>query len=383
MERHLITSEYPPQGGGVGDYSELIAKGLAAEGETVHVWCPSYGTTQHNVKGVTVHQELGRIGPADMRRVGRMLDQFPRPRRLLVQWVPHGYGYQSMNLSFCLWLWQRAKIKHDWIEIMVHEPFLAFGGGSWKQGLVAAVHRTMIVTLLMSARRVWVSIPLWETLLRPFAFGRSNLFSWLPVPSNIPVIGNDLGNTELRSRYASREEIILGHFGAYDSYMTEVMLELVPSLLNQNDQLSVLLLGKGGVGLRNLLINRRPSLNQRVYATSALSSEDISRHLSVCDLMMQPYQDGVSGRRGSVMAALAHGVPVVTTTGKASEQCWAESRAVKLVEKTTAMAEAVQSLSADSAERRRLGVAGKALYEKLFDVERTIVTLRAEVSVLS
>lgn len=383
MEWHLITCEYPPQGGGVSDYSQLIATGLAAEGEIVHVWCPAYGTTQPDVKGVTVHQELGRMSPADMRRAGRMLDQFPRPRRLLVQWVPHGYGYQSMNLPFCLWLWQRAKLRQDHIEVMVHEPFLAFGEGSWKHRLVAAVHRIMIVTLLMAARRVWVSIPLWETLLRPFAFGRDNFFSWLPVPSNIPVIDDAAGSTALRSRYGPREEVILGHFGAYDPYMTELMSELVPSLLNQQDKLSVLLLGKGGVELRKLLINQHPALDQRVHATGALSSEELSQHLSACDVMVQPYQDGVSGRRGSVMAALAHGVPVVTTIGKATEGCWAESRGVELAGKTTAMAEAIQSLSADSAERRRLGVAGKALYEKLFDVKRTIFALRAELSVPS
>jgi hypothetical protein len=38
MDWHLITAEYPPQSGGISDYSHLIATGLAAEGETVHVW---------------------------------------------------------------------------------------------------------------------------------------------------------------------------------------------------------------------------------------------------------------------------------------------------------------------------------------------------------
>jgi hypothetical protein len=57
---------------------------------------------------------------------------------------------------------------------------------------------------------------------------------------------------------------------------------------------------------------------------------------------------------------------------------------VKIVKADSgAMTEAVKSLSADSVERHRLGVAGKALYDKLFDVKRTIVALRAEVSVRS
>ena len=72
--------------------------------------------------------------PSDLRRIGSEFDRFPAPRNILVQWVPHGYGCKSMNLPFCIWLWLRAR-KGDRIQIMIHEPFLAFGEGSWKQEL--------------------------------------------------------------------------------------------------------------------------------------------------------------------------------------------------------------------------------------------------------
>jgi hypothetical protein len=41
---HVITPEYPPMLGGVSDYTQSIAKGLAAQGDEVHVWCPAGGT---------------------------------------------------------------------------------------------------------------------------------------------------------------------------------------------------------------------------------------------------------------------------------------------------------------------------------------------------
>ena len=44
-----------------------------------------------------------------------------------------------------------------------------------------------------------------------------------------------------------------------------------------------------------------------------LANEEVSVHLSACDLMIQPYPDGISARRTSAMAALAHERPVVTT----------------------------------------------------------------------
>jgi hypothetical protein len=37
---HMITGEYPPQAGGVSDYSRVVARGLAAAGDTVHVYAP-------------------------------------------------------------------------------------------------------------------------------------------------------------------------------------------------------------------------------------------------------------------------------------------------------------------------------------------------------
>src|SRR4051812_20781695 len=97
---HLIASEYPPQPGGVSDYTHLVAGALAAAGDEVHVWCPSTPGATPESPGVLVHRELGRMGRADLARAGRLLDACPGPRRLLVQWVPHGFGFRAMNLGF-------------------------------------------------------------------------------------------------------------------------------------------------------------------------------------------------------------------------------------------------------------------------------------------
>ena len=163
---HIITSEYPPQTGGVSDYTQLVAQGLAEAGDEVHVWCPSTEATsddttdgdaegaERNVggPGVLVNRHFGNFRRSDLGRVDDLLEQFSAPRRLLVQWVPHGYGSRSMNLAFCLWLRRRAVKHQDAVEVMVHEPYLNFGEGSWKQSGAAAVHRLMTMVLLNAAR---------------------------------------------------------------------------------------------------------------------------------------------------------------------------------------------------------------------------------------
>ena len=98
---HIITGEYPPVIGGVSGYCQLVAEGLAATGDDVHVWCPPLPEVAAP-NGVTVHPTLGRISRRDLRAVDLLLDRFPPPRRLLVQWVPHGFGYRSLNVGFCL-----------------------------------------------------------------------------------------------------------------------------------------------------------------------------------------------------------------------------------------------------------------------------------------
>ncbi len=56
------------------------------------------------------------------------------------------------------------------------------------------------------------------------------------------------------------------------------------------------------------------NLQRRVHWTGFLDDAAVSAHFAACDLVALPYKDGVSLRRGTLMAALAHGCAVVTTT---------------------------------------------------------------------
>src|SRR6185295_18900934 len=250
QEWHIITCEYPPQLGGVSDYTWMVARGLAEKGDRVHVWCPSGSAPTAPLSGVTIHRELGKMNGAALRLVGKRLNEFPSPRRILVQWVPHGYGYRSMNLRFCMWLWKRARVSNDEVDLMVHEPFLAFGEGSWKQDAAAAVHRIMAMMILNAAKRVWVSIPAWRDRLRPYLLGRNLEMEWLPIPSSVECDLNPIRNANSSPTPLGTQHT-LGHFGTFGRPIVEMLEPLIVPLLEDHIERSLVLIGRGSTEFRS------------------------------------------------------------------------------------------------------------------------------------
>jgi len=378
---HILTSEFPPHLGGVADYTQLVATGLAEAGDEVHVWSPAEkDNPQESITaaGVTVHRELGHFSIMDLHRVGRLLDRFPSPRRLLVQWVPHGYGYRAMNLALCFWLWRRAALDGDQVDIMVHEPYLPFCAGAVRHALVAAVQRIMTVVLLNSASRVWVSIPAWRLLLNRYALGRRLSFTWLPIPS---VLSNAEQSSamEIRGGCHIGSGPIVGHFGTYSPAVAEALTRVLPAVIERGRAPHVLLIGVGSEQFRQRLCRDHPHLLTCIRATGALAAGDVTKHLAACDILFQPYPDGVSSRRTTVMTPLSLGIPVVTTTGPLTEPLWDASGAVALTDvgDYSGMIQQLERLLSAPNEREQLAARAQELYHERFDVKHTISALRS------
>ena len=372
---HIVTSEYPPDVGGVSDYTRQVAEGLARMGDEVHVWCPR-AAEGSATPGLHVHPDLGRIGPADLKRLDERLNAFPAPRRLLVQWVPHGFGYHSMNVWFCVWLARRARAG-DAIELMVHEPYLEFRRGPIRHLAMACVHRLMTMVLLRASRKVWMSIPAWEPLLRPYALGRDLKMQWLPVPGCVADV-SVAPAAAIRLTYAKGQPL-LGHFGSYGKSVTALLAERLPLLMDGPLTPSLLLLGSGSERFRDELVERHRSWAGRVHATGYLSADDLSAHIAACDLFVQPYPDGITSRRTSAMACLAHARPVVTTTGRLSEPLWVETGAVASADVDDCVTfglTAIDLLRCDDA-RLALGLRGQRVYDERFSATRIVDALRA------
>ncbi|HET6841838.1 MAG TPA: glycosyltransferase family 4 protein [Candidatus Angelobacter sp.] len=375
LQWHLITCEFPPQIGGVGDYSFVIAKELARSGDEVHVWCGSVAGDAPECPGVSVHRVMGGFSLRDLWHAGKLMDEFPGPRRLFVQWVPHGYGYRAMNIFFCLWIWLRARMKHDQVQIMFHEVWLSFGI-NWKANIAAAAHRVMIALLKRAAEKIWISGEAW----RKFLPGAAAPIGWLPVPSNITPETSPERIREVRARCQAGSAQLIGHFGIGNLLVENLLHAAVPAILRASPSALFLLIGKGGEKLAMEMHRRYPDLSQRVFFTGVLPSTEISACIAACDLLIQPYADGISTRRTAAMAVLASGRPLLTTSGHSTEPFWRESGKLAIVpaQDTEAFTARAIELLKNKSERERMACAGKELYRAVFDVAVSTQILRGE-----
>lgn len=375
---NILTGEYAPQIGGVSDYSRLVARELAAAGDQITVWAPQFHGAESVADDarVTVQRLPDRFGTASLRTMSRALSS-KRGERLLVQYVPHAFGAKAMNLGFCLWLFSRREKTP--IDVMFHEvAFPLTVHQPLRHNFLALVTRLMAMIVARSAKRIFVAIPAWAEMISRLV-PRSKPIAWAPVPSNIPVLNNHQGAKAIRDSYCAPTGLLIGHFGTYNNWISSALQASLGPLLRGRRECSLLFIGRGSDAFRNEFLGRHPGLEHRVYASGELSHCAISRHLSACDLMVQPYPDGISSRRGSAMAALAHGRAMVTTYGYLTEPVWGESGAVTMtaVNENCTLSHLIGKLASSETARQQLAKAGRHLYSTRFDIAHTVTAFRS------
>jgi glycosyltransferase involved in cell wall biosynthesis len=368
---HLLTGEYPPDTGGVGDYTSLVAEGLASRGASVHVWCPD--AAESSVGSVHVHQLPDVFGPASRRRLDAAF--LASPGCVLLEYVPNALGARGANVPFCLWLLRVRRRGAD-VRVMFHEPYFYFSWHRpWRNGL-ALVQRLMAAVLVRASRVAYLSTLAWSGCLRPL--GLSEVIE-SPIPATIATDASVEAIARWRSRFVGADPgaLVVGHFGTFGDHVGGELMRIVPHILEAVPAARVVCIGRGGDAFVAALAREDSEIAERVCATGALSRSDASAALRACDLVVQPFPDGVTTRRTTVMAALANSVAVVTTEGRLTEATWRQTGAVKLAPASDprAVAAAVAMLLTDPAETAALAARGRSLYASRFAIEHTLDAL--------
>jgi glycosyltransferase involved in cell wall biosynthesis len=276
---------------------------------------------------------------------------------------------RAMNLPFCAWI---AAMRRAQVWVMFHEVAMPRRPWrEWKKNAGAVVTRVMAGMLAIRADKIFVSIPAWEETLRQVV-PRWHGATWLPIPSNISA--DDPAS--VRSRPLSGDHPVIGHFGTYGRSIRPLVKGVLTQLLRADAARTAILVGRGGESLAHEL-DMDPALSGRVSATGTLEMDAVADRLRACDLLVQPYPDGVSTRRTTVMAGLALGVPIATNDGHLTESVWREREIVELATSPDGVAAAAETILRDLPRATLRAEHGRVYYRERFSLEHSIETLRA------
>ncbi len=370
----IVTGEFPPQPGGVSDYTSQLARALVDCGDEVHICAPQCDGSQPQDPGLSIHHLKGGFGISGLRELRAHLQEIPQPYNLLVQYVPQAFGWKGLNIAFAFWIYQNRR-RAPWV--MFHEVCTPL---SWRQpathALLGLGTRLMASAVLRAAHKVYVSTTAWRPLLSSLAPDRRPV-ECLPTVSNLPLRVDHREVARLRKAFAPEAgSLVIGHFGTYGNLIRPYLDAVLPQVLTQN-RVALCLIGRHSDDFRRELLNRFPALAAKVHATGEIARDTAACCLSACDVLIQPYPDGVTTRRGSMMAALALGRAIVTTDGPLTESIWRESAAVALASTKPGLVHQTKMLLSDPARRARQGARAASMYQTHFSLDRTVRELRA------
>jgi glycosyltransferase involved in cell wall biosynthesis len=372
---HLVTGEYPPGCGGVGDYTAALAGALAGAGDTVHVWTPATPASSTS-RGVTLHVLPDAFGPASRRAMAAAWSEHQGV--VLLQYVAHALGARGANLAFCRWFSRQRPHVAD-LRVMIHEPYFYFTPRRpWAPGNALALAQRLMARLVVgAASRVYFSTDTWSRYIRSTVPPVT-----LPIPSSIPAAPS--ADAVVRARRAASGGVavagapLVGHFGTYGAHGGTELMAMLPALVERVPDVRVALVGDGGPAFVDRLRDVHPGAARQVWAPGRLDAADVATALAACDLLLQPYPDGITTRRTSVMAGLRNGVPIVSTRGALTEPVWDDTRAIAMATAgdVCAHVDLAASLLRDADARAALGARGGAVYRERFSMEHTIAILR-------
>jgi glycosyltransferase involved in cell wall biosynthesis len=246
------------------------------------------------------------------------------------------------------------------IALMVHEPYVPMV--NWRWTLMGLWQRAQLESLRVAADVVFASIEAWADMLARRRLARLTVH--LPVGANFP---DKREARPLIRKHLGLDDgaLVLAVFGtANPSRHLDYVVASANALARLRTPVFLLNLGADAPHLSSL----DPRVH--VHEPGQLPEGELASYLASADIFLAPFIDGVSTRRGSMMAALQHGLPIVGTAGPLTDGALRDAtHALRLtpVDNPNAFVEAVCDLARDAGDRLRMGHAARALYEASFD----------------
>ncbi|MEZ4718087.1 MAG: glycosyltransferase family 4 protein [Caldilineaceae bacterium] len=323
MHVAFVTGEYPPMDGGVGAYTCALAQALAAQGVRVSVITARVaqqdGAPDDSAPddGVTVHPVVDGWGWSMIGAVRTLAGE------LGVDWLHVQYQTAAFNMHPAINVaptrWRRSGFHVAWTYHDLRVPYLFPKAGErlrrWVTTLPARTANLTVVTnegdrLGLQGRPV-------------------HRLERIPIGSNITgvTLSPAARAAQRQERGYGADDQVIGYFGFLNrSKGGLTLIRTLDRLVAGHPHVKLLMIGErvGASDPSNFaylqeveaLIAAR-GLTDRVQWTGRRSDAEVAADLNACDVLLMPYEDGASLRRGTLMAGLVNGCAIVTTTPQA------------------------------------------------------------------
>lgn len=366
MKIGLVTGEFPPMEGGVGAFTQELGRALADLGHTVHVITDRQARPAGNGRRWRDLLEPVDLGFA---RLHPVVKKWRWPALWSIADLVMRYELDVVNLQYQAAAYDMRSPAINWLPwrlkgvvktaVTFHDlrvPYLFPKAGRLRETAVAFMARQAHGVIVTNQADYDAMAARVTTPLRQIPIG-SNISTYTPQPREIEEARALLG--------LKPSDQLLGYFGFLnESKGADTLLHALAGLDERHHL--VFIGGQTGSSdpannqsflaqLRQLIASL--GLVERVHWTGFQPDARVSIFLHAADLMVMPYRDGVSLRRGTLMAVLAHGRPLLTTYPTAPMPDLVHGENVWLVppDDPSALRSAAQNLLADPEWRARLG----------------------------
>lgn len=286
-----------------------------------------------------------------------------KPDWLILQYNPFSYGKWGLN-PYVPKLVSRVKRQSPTtrVAVMVHEMFLVFAFERWQTTIMTTWQRLQFWQLGRQADIMFFSSMSYIDLVS--SWFPSTPLRHLPVGCNIDAV--DLTAAEARRQLGiADDEFVLGFFGGTRIFRNvEQVIAAATALAATGVKTVLLMIGDGSAE------PVKPVPGLRVVAAAKLPASEVSLRFRAMHVYLAPYADGASTRRGTFVAGLAHGLPIVSTIGTNSDKLISDQngRSCLLVDATDAVAftNAVLRLAAQPDQRAQLAKSCESFFSNQF-----------------
>jgi glycosyltransferase involved in cell wall biosynthesis len=371
----LISGEFPPMQGGVGDYTREMARAFTALGHAVWVLAPEalraeYAGNRHGEEWqVLAAVQDWRWGCWAQIRAA-MVEV--RPDIVDIQYQAAVYDMRNPAINLLPWWLQRSAGQTP-VVVTYHDlkpPYLFPKAGPLRTLAVRLLARCSHAAILTNGED-WATATTWPFFQEPVGIRRP-WFYHIPIGSNIPVVPPEgFGRTAWRARLGyGPQDFVWAYFGFLNE--SKGGETLISALAVSPGTTHLLMVGgrTGSSDTTNQAYAERVEqriqglgLGGRVQWTGYVSTQEVSAALLSADIVVMPYRDGVSFRRGSLHAALAHGCAIVSTRPHVLLPELVDGENIMLVppDDPQALSLAAQRLHGDGTLRERIGRGAEVL----------------------